>query len=240
MSLIFATAGLLVPAAHAFDHTHAGFASFLDGAVSEAGVDYTLLKTRQAALTTYLDEVSNAPAASFTNDEKLAFYVNAYNALTINLILTENPKSIMDLDGGKVWDQRSWGVGRQKLTLNQIEHQNARKLTDGRVHAVVNCASKGCPPLPPKPLLPGTVQAQLDEAAARWVRTNAFKLDGTVLQLNQIFKWYGDDFVSMPAGTASEADKQKAAVAFITKHGGAVSAATTFEWREYDWSLNKK
>lgn len=240
MSLFFATVGALSQPALAFDHTHASFASFLDGAVSAEGVDYEALKPKRDALKGYLEAVANAPVSGFDKDQKLAFYVNAYNAITISLILDENPKSIMDLDGGKVWDQRSWGVGRQKLTLNQIEHENVRKLTDGRAHAVVNCASKGCPPLPPKPLTPSGIEAQLDEAAKVWVRTNAYKLDGKVLQLNQIFKWYGDDFVDMAPGTASESDKQKGAVAFITKFGGDVSAATRTEWRDYDWSLNRR
>lgn len=240
MSLLLVTTGLLTAPAQAFDHTHATYGAFLDGAVTDTGVDYAMLKGRKDKLDAYLVEVANAPMSGFDKDQKLAFLVNAYNALTINLILSENPKSIMDLDGGKVWDQRSFDVGRQKLTLNQIENENIRKIENGRIHAVVNCASKGCPPLPPKPLVPTGIQAQLDDGAKRWVRTNAFKLDGSVAQLNQIFKWYGDDFVGGAPGTASEGDKQKAAAAFITKYGGDVSAAKTFEWRDYDWSVNAK
>ncbi|MEZ4317016.1 MAG: DUF547 domain-containing protein [Myxococcota bacterium] len=238
--MLIVAAGMLSQPALAFDHQHSNFAKFLDGAVSNEGVDYGALKGRKELLTTYLDEVANASVSSFSKDEKLAFYVNAYNAITLNLILTENPKSIQDLDGGKVWDQRSFPVGRAKMTLNQIEQDNVRKLENGRIHAVVNCASKGCPPLPPKPLVPTGIQAQLDEAAKRWVSTNAFKLDGDIAQLNKIFLWYGDDFSSMAKGTASEADKQKAGAEFITKYGGDLSAAKKFEWREYDWSVNAK
>lgn len=238
--MLLVSAGLLSQPAMAFDHKHTNFAQFLDGAVSDAGVDYEVLKGRKDLLTTYLEEVANAPLASFTDDQKLAFYVNAYNALTINLIVTENPKSIQDLDGGKVWEQRSFAVGRKKLTLNQLENENARKMADGRIHGVLNCASKGCPPLPPKPIVPENLQGQLDDAAKRWVRTNAFALDGNVLQLSKIFQWYGDDFTGMAAGTASDEDKQKAAIAFIGKYGGDVGAHTKIEWRNYDWALNKK
>jgi hypothetical protein len=238
--MLLVTAGLLSQPALAFDHKHTNFAKFLDGAVSDEGVDYGMLKGRKDLLDTYLEEVANAPMSTFDKDQKLAFFVNAYNAYTINLIVTENPKSIQDLDGGKVWDQRSFPVGRQKMTLNQMEHDNVRKIENGRIHAVVNCASKGCPPLPPKPLVPEGIQAQLDDGARRWVRVNAFKLDGNVLQLSKIFQWYGDDFVDMPKGTASDEDKQKAAKAFITKYGGDVSAGTKIEWRTYDWGVNAK
>ena len=238
--MLLVAAGVLSQPALAFDHEHTNFAKFLDGTVTDAGVDYGTLKGRRDLLTTYLDEVANASVSSFSKDQKLAFYVNAYNAHTISLILDENPKSIQDLNGGKVWDQRTFAVGRQKLTLNQMEHGNVRKLEDGRIHAVVNCASKGCPPLPPKPLTPTGIQGQLDAAAKRWVRVNAFKMDGSIAQLNKIFLWYGDDFTGMAANTSSEDDKKKAAKAFIEKYGGDLSTAKTFEWRNYDWSLNKQ
>lgn len=238
MSILLIATGMLSQSALAFDHQHTHFAKFLDGAVSDAGVDYATLKGRKGLLDGYLAEVANAQSSGFSKDEQLAFYANAYNAYTVNLILTENPKSIQDLDGGKVWDQRSFDVGRQRLTLNEMEHGKVRKLTDGRAHAAVNCASKGCPPLPPQPFVPAGIQGQLDAAARRWVKVNAFSLDGSVLQLSQIFKWYGDDFVDAPPNTASEGDKQKGAIAFITKYGGDVSAHSSVEWRDYDWTMN--
>ncbi len=237
MSMILA-AGLFAQPAMAFDHSHAQLATVLDGAVTNEGVDYARIGSRKDTLDAYLSEVANAPVGSFSNDEKLAFYINAYNALTINLIVEEKVKSIKDIAGGKVWEQRSFKVGRDTMTLNQIENDNVRKLGDGRIHAAVNCASKGCPPLAPKPFTPDGLDAQLDAGAKRWVSTNAFKMVGDVARLNKIFDWYGDDFVDMPAGTATPEDKQKAAKAFITKYGGDLSGAKSFEWNDYDWSLN--
>jgi len=230
--------GILSQPALAFDQDHTNFATFLDGAVSDAGVDYATLKTRKATLDTYLGEIANAPVSSFSKEQQLAFYVNAYNAITINLILTENPKSIQDIDGGQVWKQRSWPVGRQKLSLDTIENGKVRKLGDGRIHGVINCASKGCPPLPPKPVLASSLDSQLNEGARRWVRVNAFKLDGSIAQLSKVFSWYSDDFTDLPPGTASDADKLAAGAKFITKYGGDLSAAKTYEWADYDWNLN--
>ena len=237
MSMILA-AGLLAQPAMAFDHSHGQLATVLDGAVSNAGVDYAKIESRKETLDAYLSEVANAPVSSFDDNQKLAFYINAYNALTLNLIVEEKVKSIKDILGGKVWDQKSFNVGRKQLTLNQIEHENVRKLGDGRIHAAVNCASKGCPPLAPKPFTPDGIDGQLTAGAKRWVATNAFNQVGDVARLNKIFDWYGDDFVDMPAGTATPEDKQKAAKVFIEKYGGDLSAAKSMEWNDYDWALN--
>ena len=230
----------LAQSAFAFDHTHAAFEKFLGGAVTDAGVDYTDLTSRKDVLDGYLSEVANANADGFTKEQQLAFYVNAYNAYTINLILTEKPASILDLDGGKVWQTRKHGVARKSITLNDLEHGLIRKLEDGRIHAVVNCASKGCPPLPPKPIKPENLQTQLDDAAKRWVRTNAFKLDGSVAQLSKIFDWYAEDFTGMAKDAATNDEKFKAGAKFITKYGGDLTAAKSFEWADYSWKLNAK
>lgn len=228
----------LTASALAFDHSHGKLEELLDGAVTTEGVDYGKLAGRKADLDAYLKAVADANVTSFDKDQQLAFYVNAYNAHTLNLILTEKPASILDLDGGKVWDTRKFGVGRQNLTLNEIEHGKVRKLEDGRIHGVVNCASKGCPPLPPKPLKPEGIQGQLDEGAKRWVKTNAFVMDGSVARVSKIFDWYAEDFTGKPKDGATANEKFAAAKDFIEKHGGDLNAARSFEWNDYDWKLN--
>lgn len=237
---MFLTLTTLTTGAYAFDHSHAKFEAFLAGAVSTEGVDYATLGGRKADLDAYLTSLADANVGSMSKDQQLAFYVNAYNANTINLILTEKPASIMDLDGGKVWDTRRFGVGREKLTLNDIEHGKVRKIEDGRIHAVVNCASKGCPPLPPKPLKPEGIQGQLDAAARSWVKTNAFVMDGKVARISKIFDWYAEDFTGKPKDQATANEKYEAGKKFITKYGGDVSAAQSFEWNDYDWKLNQR
>lgn len=230
----------LAQSAFAFDHTHAAFEKFLGGAVTTAGVDYTDLQTRKDVLDGYLSEVANANADGFSKEQQLAFYVNAYNAYTLNLILTEKPGSILDLDGGKVWQTRKMGVARKSMTLNDLEHGTIRKLEDGRVHAVVNCASKGCPPLPAKPLQPENLQGQLDAAAKHWVSVNAYKVDGSVAQVSKIFNWYAEDFTGMAKDQATDDEKFKAAAKFITKYGGDLTPVKSYEWADYSWKLNAK
>lgn len=233
----------------AFDHTHAQLAAVLNGAVSDAGVDYGMVSARRQALDAYLADLATAPVSSFTAPQQIAFWVNAYNALTIDLILDSGrPRSIQDLDGGKVWSTRAFQVGGERLTLDQIENQKARPLAgDGRVHAVLNCASKGCPPLPPTPLSASTLQRQLDEGARRWARINAFRVEGTTVALSSVFDWYGDDFARERKGDLPKVDGDaEAALWFLARFvdeptralltGGTLTAT----WAPYDWSLNQR
>lgn len=231
-----------------FDHTHAKLAAVLAGAVSDRGVNYGTLAGRKADLDAYLAMVATADASAFTPTQKLALYVNAYNAYTIKTILDSGPPaSIMDLDGGKVWDVRKFKVAGADVTLNTMENGNARKLTDGRVHSVLNCASKGCPPLYTTPMVADKVGAALDEGARRWVRTNAYSLDGDTLTLSKIFDWYGDDFVKENKGDLPGLDgKGENAAWFLIKYVDEPTKARlqagnlTLAWQDYDWSLNKQ
>jgi hypothetical protein len=238
---------LFLATAFAFDHNHAEFATFLSGAVKPSGVNYTTLKARTDVLDRYLAQVAEADPSSFSSSEKLAFYVNAYNAYTLKTMLTAGPPaSIRDLDGGKVWSTRTFRVGKVDMTLDQMEHGQARKLADGRVHAVVNCASKGCPPLPAEPLRASTAQAQLDAAAAVWAKTNAFRIDGTTVSLSRVFDWFGDDFAAVKGerDLPGIAGKEEQAVWFLARHVDAATrekllAVTGAGWADYDWALNK-
>jgi hypothetical protein len=231
-----------------FDHGHGTFGAFLQGAVDGVSVDYALLQSRRGLLERYLDEVAEVEVSSFTAPQKLALYVNAYNAYTIDLVLDAGlPKSIRDLDGGKVWDTRTYRVAKTDLTLNQMEHDKARALADGRVHAVLNCASKGCPPLPPAPLTATGQEGQLDAAARRWAATNAFRVDGDTVRLNPIFDWYGEDFADARKGDLPNVDGEaEAALWFLARYADAPGAATLTggkiitAWMEYDWALNRK
>jgi len=232
-----------------FDHDHAALDAFLDGAVSPGGVDYGMLKGRTDKLDSYLQSVASADVSSFSDAQKLALYVNAYNAYTLKTMLEEGPPdSIRDLNGGNVWDERRFEVAGREMTLNEMEHGHARKLADGRVHAVVNCASKGCPPLPEDPLRAATADEQLTAAAKTWAQTNAFVLDGDTVKLSKIFDWYADDF----AGIEGERDlegvdgKAEQGLWFLARYvdddtrSKLLSGEISAEWNAYDWSLNAR
>lgn len=226
-----------------FDHKHAAFAGVLKGAVTADGrVRYGLLRGRQAALDAYVASLAEADVGAMSRGQKLAFWVNAYNASTLSLIVS-NPgiKSIKELDGGDPWKARTFRIGGEDVTLDQMENAKARPLSDGRVHAVVNCASVGCPPLPPEPLTAVGLEAQLDEAARTWVATNAYvERDGQLL-LSNIFKWYAGDFAVYRKDAIPGANEaQTRALWFIARFGGPdrTRGGTSLGWNPYDWSLN--
>lgn len=225
-----------------FDHTYGDFAAVLSGAVTARGVDYDAIAKRRAILDAFLRRVATADVSGFTREEQLALYVNAYNGYTLQLVLDHLPlTSIRDLDGGNPWKARTFPVGGAPLTLDQMEHAHARKLADGRVHAVVNCASKGCPPLPATPLTPEGLDARLDAEARRWVATNAYVLQGDTLALSKIFDWYGEDFVRWRAVDHPQADdKQDAALGFLQAFGpGTLPEVARVTYAPYDWTLNR-
>lgn len=227
----------------AFDHDYRAFARALDGAVTPQGVRYDAV--RRADLDAAQAELTEAPVASFSRSEQLAFWVNAYNLLTVDLILDHRPlRSIRDLDAGKVWTTRRFRVAGQDLTLDDIEHRRARPLGDPRVHAALNCASKGCPPLPSRPIRPATLAADLDAAVGLWVGTNAFAVRGDTLYLSQIFKWYEADFpTASPLGaidaTASKALRWLAPWTPDTVDADLAAGRLKVAWQPYDWSLNE-
>lgn len=223
-----------------FDHSHASWAAVLEGAVRPQGVDYGQLAGRTARLDAYLASLEEAPVDQFSKAQQLAFWVNAYNALTVDVLLDEGlPSSIRDLDGGKVWTTRRFRVGGSWVTLDDIEHRRARPLADGRVHAVLNCASKGCPPLPAEPVRASRLDADLDRAAAVWVDTNAYEVDGTTVRFSKVFEWFAEDF------RAHGVEPLKAARGFVVAHGDAEARAAVqregleLAWGRYDWSLNR-
>ena len=206
---------LLIPAALAFDHAplQQTLTAYVDGSgrVNYAAVHET------GALDGYLTALASAaePAAG---PARMAFWINAYNALTIDMMADNWPiASIRDLDNGNPWDARTFTVAGRQVTLNDIEHKILRPMGDPRIHAAVNCASRGCPPLPASAFTAAALDAQLTAASRRWITTNGVRIDANAntVKLNQIFDWYGDDFVPGANGDIPGVDgKQEAALLF--------------------------
>jgi len=231
-----------------FVFDHAAWNTSLQAHVTPAGVDYAALGP--TGLDAYLKTLETADVAAMSRDEQMAFWINAYNALTLDLI-AENPgiSSIRDLDNGSPWTARRFPVAGKSLTLDAIEHQILRPMGDARIHAAINCASAGCPPLVNTAFTAEQLDAQLEAASRSWVNTNAVRVEDDVVYLSAIFDWFGDDFV--PTYGASLHDvpgvegKLEAGVNFVAQHSEPAQAerlrAGGFDVRiaDYDWSLNQ-
>ena len=248
-------------AAQAFDATHAAWTALLRKHVrvlrggQATAVSYAGFAADRAALKAYLDSLSVLPPAVFAawpKAERQAFLTNAYNAFTVELILTRYPdlKSIKDLGSllSNPWKPKWISLLGTKVSLDDIEHAMLRKrgdYDDPRVHFAVNCASIGCPALREEAFVAARLDAQMDEQALRFMsdRTrNRWNAQRQRLELSKIFDWYGEDFrlgqrgiTSLPAFAARYAD-QLADVPADRERIRAGKADIAFA--DYDWSLN--
>jgi hypothetical protein len=200
----------------AFDHSHAAWDALLARHVKLAadsrssGVDYAGMMADRAALGAYLKAVSAVGAAEYggwSKPHQYAFLANAYNAFTVEKILTRWPnlKSIRDFGTliGNPWKDRFFTLLGKPQHLDGIEHETMRMagvFDEPRVHVAVNCASIGCPLLDRKALTGNSaaaLAAQLDDLMRRFMadRTrNRFDPQTKALEISKIFDWYGDDF----------------------------------------------
>ena len=259
--LIAVAAFLLSLSALALDHSHKSWDDLLkqhvkyaQGGNASRG-DYAGFARDRAQLKAVLDDYSKVTKAEFdswTRPQQQAFLINAYNAFTVELILTKYPdlKSIRDLGGfvSKPWSKKFFKLFGQDSYLDFIEHEVLRKdgvYDDPRVHVAVVCASIGCPMLRTDAFVAEKLDAQLDDGMKRFLSDrsrNRYNPSAKRLEVSRIFDWYGKDFerghkgyTSVKATMARYADQladkpedraavrdQKADVAFL----------------DYDWSLN--
>ncbi len=162
---------------------------------NEGNVDYKGFKKDRKQLTQYITDLSsNLPADDWKKEDVLAYWINAYNALTIDLILRNYPlNSIKDIKDP--WDQRLWKFGTKWYNLNQIEHQILRKMDEPRIHFAIVCASFSCPKLQNQAFTANTLDAQLTTATETFLADNKRNFISTSkLELSKIFKWFAKDF----------------------------------------------
>jgi hypothetical protein len=258
---VAAMATTLPAGAQAFDHTHGAWTALLRQHVrllrggQASHVHYAGFAADRTALKAYLDSlaaVSSAAFAAWSRAERQAFLINAYNAFTVELILTRYPdlKSIKDLGSllNSPWKPKWITLLGAKVSLDDIEHAMLRKrgdYDDPRLHFAVNCASVGCPALREEAFVASRLDAQTDEQTLRFMsdRTcNRYNAQRGRLELSKIFDWYGEDFrlghrsiASLPAFAGRYAEQLADAPADRERiRSGAVDIA----FADYDWALN--
>jgi hypothetical protein len=238
--------------ARGFDHTHGRWNSVLAAHVQGDRFDYAALKKDRDDLDGYLQDlgkVSPGELEGWTRDERFVFWVNAYNAFTIQRVVDNYPiESIRDIgtDKESVWDQSFIPLGRlrpalerTKLSLNDIEHKILRpEFKDARVHAAVNCASRGCPPLAAQALKPERLGEQLDDLVRAWLADpgrNRYQRDRGRVEVSRVFEWFVEDFAGQQGGLRG----------FLARYAPAAEARwiakadeLKIDFLEYDWRLN--
>ena len=200
--------------------------------VSGGGVRYSAWKANAADMAA-LEKVISAVAAenpsSYPRNEKLAFYINAYNASILSEALQKYPtKSVKDTLFTFFTAKRITVAG-EKMSFNHLEKDIIRPLGEPRIHFALNCASRSCPPLRAEVYSAAKLDAQLDEQARGYVNSDrGVKVNGDTGQLSKIFDWYKEDF----GGDAGVS-------AFLKKHRKEKSDFKTVSYQDYDWGLNE-
>ncbi|VTT99563.1 Secreted protein containing DUF547 OS=Rhodopirellula sp. SWK7 GN=RRSWK_02046 PE=4 SV=1: DUF547 [Gemmataceae bacterium] len=234
------------PALSAVDH--AAFDALLRKYVDDKGmVAYAEWKKSDAdvkALDDYLAALGCVDLTkAATKEGQLAFWINAYNAVTIRGILREYPtKSIRNHTakavGYNIWKDLLLAVDGRSVSLDDIEHQVLRKMGEPRIHFAIVCASVGCPPLRNRAFTIDKLGEQLDASAKAFFANPAnLKLDprNRTVEISQIIEWFGKDFAATSPAQLAAVRKhfpQSDAAAWVE------AAGVTVKYLEYDWSLN--
>jgi hypothetical protein len=249
------------PLAAALDHQHSAFSRLLQAHVqwsadgSASTVDYAGLRRDRAALERYLTELSAVTAAEFerwSEAERLAFLINAYNAYTLALIADADPEpeSIRDLGSWlrSPWKRRFVVLLGERRSLDDVEHgliRGAAGFSEPRIHFAVNCASIGCPALRDEAYVAERLDAQLEDQTRRFLGDRSrhrYDAQRRVLYLSKLFDWYGDDFALPFRGGSSRAE-------FLVGYAEALgldqraiadlqAGRLKIDFLDYDWRLN--
>jgi hypothetical protein len=239
ISLILGSTGLAPSGWAKGDVDNSLYAQLLNKYVKEGVVDYQGFKKEEEKLDRYLKVLENIDSKNLSRNERFAFYVNAYNAWTIKLILSAYPgvKSIKDLGSlfKSPWKKKISRIDGGVITLDDIEHNILRpSFKDPRVHFAVNCASKGCPPLRSEPYQGRIMDQQLEEMTIAFINNPATnRLDGNTLYVSRIFKWFSEDFNDDVIGFFLKYAKGE-----IKKRLETNRDNIKIKYLDYDWTLN--
>jgi Protein of unknown function, DUF547 len=238
ISLLFGFYGWIEQAAAATDG-HAVWAELLKRYVKPGGVDYAGFKSEEENLDRYLKVLEITDLKTLSREEQFAYYINAYNAWTIKLILSAYPgiKSIKDLGTfwKSPWKKKFVRINGELFSLDDIEHHILRpRFKDPRVHFAINCSAVSCPRLRSEPYMGSTLDQQLEQATRSFINDpNSYRLEGDAFYVSRIFKWFAEDFsndvLSFYLKYAREDLKKKLA---------DKKDVIQIKYLNYDWSLN--
>lgn len=226
-----------------FDHQYGTWQSVLERHLHQKGrqtyVGYKALQTNPTALNQAAHQMAAVGAKDFaqwTKEQKLAFWINAYNIFTVKLVVAHYPvESIKDI--GAFW-QSPFGLEFFQLfgedyTLDRIEHQRLRvNFNEPRIHFALVCASMSCPNLSPEPYRPDRLDTQLEQALRRFLADgDKNRIVKGTLYLSKIFRWFEEDFTDQAGSLAN----------FLLPRwpeAAQLAEQDKVDYLEYSWVLN--
>ena len=180
-----------------------------------------------------LEALQKINPKTLSNKEKMAFWINAYNLLTIDLIIKTGEKESIRNQGNffkNAWKSHVWEIHNKRYTLDEIEHQILRPMGDPRIHMAINCASLSCPNLRAEPFQAAKLDDQLEEQVQLFIKnqSKAVLVTNSGLKISEIFKWFAEDFGG-----------NKGVIEFIHKHlPQSKNTKEIDDYFDYNWSLN--
>ncbi len=225
-----------VPSHHLLD-------SLLTLYIDEKGwVDYPGVKQDSMLLNEYLESLKANPpdTNTWSREEQMAYWINAYNAFTIQLITDNYPlKSIKDLNPSisipfvnSIWDVQFIDIGNTSLSLNNIEHDILRgHFKESRIHFVINCASISCPRLLNKAYVPETLDSLMDKQADEFINDESKNLiTENRVQVSKIFLWFGKDF-----------KRDGTLIDYLNRYADVnIKNSAQVDYMAYNWLLNSQ
>ncbi len=230
------------PAATADCDLHDDYNALLGSYVDDGRVRYAAWSAAAddlERLRAYVDRLEATAPEELERDAQLAYWINLYNAATLELVLDHYPVESIKKIGGRLrspWKRNVVTVAGEDLTLNGIENDIIRpRFKDARIHFALNCASIGCPPLAAWAYCEEELDTQLDTACrvplndSRWV-----EVEPQHLRLTKIFDWYRDDFVEAAGSIEAFIAGFRAEDADLFADPGRLK----IKYGDYDWDLN--
>jgi len=251
-----------------FDHSHGSFNDLLKDYVIDAKVNYKGFIKNLDKFNKYLESLDNIYPNDYkkwTDNQKLAFWINAYNAFTIKAIIDHYPiqrsftltgifyapkNSILQIPG--VWKKLKFKALGKKVTLDHIEHGILRKeFNEPRIHVAINCASISCPDLKSEAYVGDRLDDQLNESSVSFVNniSKGVHIDKNKnwVKVSKIFKWFGEDFYKNYNITQFmlRSGKQNGTLGFISEYidddekSYVLNGKYKLKYMSYDWGLNE-
>lgn len=207
-------------------------------------VDYKSFKTESRKLDGYLKSLSRIDISGYSKNEQLAYWINAYNAFTVDLVTRNYPvKSIKDIrnaksliakatGGSQVWIEKlRYAFNGEELSLYNIENDKLLKnLFDPRIHFVINCASYSCPRLWNGAYTAANEEKAMDQMAREFINDpSKNKISANSLQLSEIFKWYKGHFI-----------RNGTLIDYLNKYSKIkINKDARIDYLNYNWNLNE-
>jgi hypothetical protein len=207
--------------------------------VKKNRVDYDGFKRDEAVLDEYLGILSAVDPGTLSRNHQFAFYINAYNAFTIKLVLSRYPEinSIKEIRSffSSPWSKKFISLDGWTVSLDYIEHEVLRpQFKDPRIHFAINCAAKSCPPLLDRPYEGETIETQLDTQTRSFINRSTFIKDNTLF-ISKIFDWFSDDFNDNPLMFVRQYADGRLKADLDT-----AGSEVKIKYLHYNWNLNRR